>query len=188
MIKSHPAYKYAQKVLKGEAKAPKYVILQCAEFLQIANGKSRKYTIDEEKLERIMRLLRLMVMPKGLKAFQTVEDALAGFQWLFIVAVLCTVYRSNREKRRYQTAILEICRKNGKTFLVAVLFILLLLTEPKFSKFYSVAPDGSLSREVKTAIEEIIRSSPALMGKLRGKEKFKILRDSIVCNVQESRH
>ena len=155
------AYKYAQKVLKGEAKAPKYVILQCAEFLQIANGKSRKYTIDEEKLERIMRLLRLMVMPKGLKAYQTVADALAGFQWLFIVAVLCTVYRSNREKRRYQTAILEICRKNGKTFLVAVLFILLLLTEPKFSKFYSVAPDGSLSREVKTAIEEIIRSSPA---------------------------
>lgn len=188
MIKSHPAYKYAQKVLKGEAKAPKYVILQCAEFLQIANGKSRKYTIDEEKLERIMRLLRLMVMPKGLKAYQTVADALAGFQWLFIVAVLCTVYRSNREKRRYQTAILEICRKNGKTFLVAVLFILLLLTEPKFSKFYSVAPDGSLSREVKTAIEEIIRSSPALMGKLRGKDKFKILRDSIVCNVQENEY
>ena len=86
MIKSHPAYKYAQKVLKGEAKAPKYVILQCAEFLQIANGKSRKYTIDEEKLERIMRLLRLMVMPKGLKAYQTVADALAGFQWLFIVS------------------------------------------------------------------------------------------------------
>lgn len=80
----------------------------------------------------------------------------------------------------------EICRKNGKTFLVAVLFILLLLTEPKFSKFYSVAPDGSLSREVKTAIEEIIRSSPALMGKLKGKDKFKILRDSIVCNVQEN--
>lgn len=186
MIKAHPAYRYAQKVLKGEVKAPKYVILQCAEFIQVANGKSRKYIIDEDKLDQIMRLLRLLVMPKGLKAYQTVAEALAGFQWLFIVAVLCTVYRSNRAKRRYQTAILEICRKNGKTFLVAVLFILLLLTEPKFSKFYSVAPDGSLSREVKTAIEEIIRSSPALMGKLKGKDKFKILRDSIVCNVQEN--
>ena len=186
MIKAHPAYRYAQKVLKGEVKAPKYVILQCTEFIQVANGKSRKYIIDEDKLDQIMRLLRLLVMPKGLKAYQTVAEALAGFQWLFIVAVLCTVYRSNRAKRRYQTAILEICRKNGKTFLVAVLFILLLLTEPKFSKFYSVAPDGSLSREVKTAIEEIIRSSPALMGKLKGKDKFKILRDSIVCNVQEN--
>ena len=117
MIKAHQAYQYAQKVLKGEVKAPKYVILQCAEFIQVANGKSRKYVIDEDKLDQIMRLLALMVMPKGLKAYQTVAEALAGFQWLFIVAVLCTVYRSNRAKRRYQTAILEICRKNGKTFL-----------------------------------------------------------------------
>lgn len=186
MIKSHPAYRYAQAVLKGEVKAPKYVVLQCSEFVYTANGKSKKYTIDEGKLNQIMRLLALMVMPKGLKAYQTVADTLAGFQWLFIVAVLCTVYRDNLDKRRYQTAILEICRKNGKTFLVAVLFILLLLTEPKFSKFYSVAPDGSLSREVKSAIEEIIHSSPALMGKLRGKDKFKITRDSIVCNVQEN--
>lgn len=186
MIKSHASYRYAQGVLKGEIKAPKYVILQCSEFVQIANGRNQRYIIDEDKLNQIMRLLALMVMPKGLKAYQTVADALSGFQWLFVVAVLCTVYRDHREKRRYQTAILEICRKNGKTFLVAVIFILLLLTEPKFSKFYSVAPDGSLSREVKTAIEEIIRSSPALMGKLHGKDKFKILRDSIVCNVQEN--
>ena len=147
VIKTHPSYRYAQTVLKGEIKAPKYVILQCSEFVYTASGKSKKYIIDEDKLNQIMRLLDLMVMPKGLKAFQTVSNALAGFQWLFIVAILCTVYRDNREKRRYQTAILEICRKNGKTFLVAVLFILLLLTEPKFSKFHSVAPDGSLSRE-----------------------------------------
>ena len=186
MIMPHPSYRYAHAVLKGETPAPKDVILQCSEFVYTASGKSKKYIIDEDKLNQIMRLLDLMVMPKGLKAFQTVSNALAGFQWLFIVAILCTVYRDNREKRRYQTAILEICRKNGKTFLVAVLFILLLLTEPKFSKFYSVAPDGSLSREVKSAIEEIIRSSPALMGKLRGKDKFKITRDAIVCNMQEN--
>jgi phage terminase large subunit-like protein len=186
MIKSCPAYQYARSVLRGESKAPKYVILQCSEFVYIASGKSQKYMVDEEKLQSIESLLALMVMPKGLKAQQTVLDALAGFQWLFIVAVLCTVYRDNRDKRRYQTAILEICRKNGKTFLVAVVFLLLFLTEPRFSKFYSVAPDGSLSREVKSAIEEIIRSSPALLGKFGGRQKFKILRDSITCNLTEN--
>lgn len=186
MVKSCPAYAYARAVLRGEVKAPKYVILQCSEFLYIASGKSQKYMIDEEKLRSIESLLSLMVMPKGLKAMETVLDALAGFQWLFIVAVLCTVCRDNRAKRRYQTAILEICRKNGKTFLVAVVFLLLILTEPKFSKFYSVAPDGSLSREVKSAIEEIIKSSPALMGKFGGRQKFKILRDSITCNLTEN--
>ena len=134
MIKTHPSYQYARAVLRGEKKAPKYVILQCAQFVHVAGGESKKYVVDEEKLQVIENLLELMIMPKGLKARQTVRESLAGFQRLFIVAVLCTVWRDNREKRRYQTAILEICRKNGKTFLVAVIFILLFLTEPKFSK------------------------------------------------------
>lgn len=184
--KDHPAYGYAKGVVDGKIRAPKYVVLQCSEFLFVARGKSERYILDTEKLQTVENLLGLLVMAKGLKAHQPVKEALAGFQWLFIVSVLCVVHRDNRSKRRYETAILEICRKNGKTFLVAVLFILLLLTEPKFSKFYSVAPDGSLSREVKTAIEEIIKSSPALVGKYRGREKFKMLQTGITCNITET--
>lgn len=188
MNKKHPAYKYAMDVAEGKVNAPKYVKLQVKEFLTIANGKDSRYMIDDNKVHTIGELLKLMVMPKGLKANSTVYDAMAGFQWLFIIAILGTVERDNKEKRRYENAILEICRKNGKTFLIAVLFILLFFIEPKFSKFYSVAPDGSLSREIKTAIEEIIRSSPALLGKMNGKEKFKILRDYIHCNITENRY
>lgn len=184
--KDHPAYRYAKGVVDGKIRAPRYVALQCSEFLFIARGRSERYILDQEKLQKVENLLGLLVMAKGLKAHQPVRETLAGFQWLYIVAVLCVVRRDNRAKRRYETAILEICRKNGKTFLVAVIFILLFLLEPKFSKFYSVAPDGSLSREVKTAIEEIIRSSPALVGKYRGREKFKILRDSITCSITET--
>ena len=188
MNKKHPAYKYAMDVAEGKVNAPKYVKLQVKEFLTIANGKDSRYMIDDNKVHTIGELLKLMVMPKGLKANSTVYDAMAGFQWLFIIAILCTVERDNKDKRRYENAILEICRKNGKTFLIAVLFILLFFIEPKFSKFYSVAPDGSLSREIKTAIEEIIRSSPALLGKMNGKDKFKILRDYIHCNITENRY
>lgn len=188
MNKKHPAYKYAMDVAEGKVNAPKYVKLQVKEFLTIANGKDSRYMIDDNKVHTIGELLKLMVMPKGLKANSTVYDAMAGFQWLFIIAILGTVERGNKDKRRYENAILEICRKNGKTFLIAVLFILLFFIEPKFSKFYSVAPDGSLSREIKTAIEEIIRSSPALLGKMNGKEKFKILRDYIHCNITENRY
>jgi phage terminase len=188
MHKKHPAYKYAMDVAEGKVNAPKYVKLQVKEFLTIANGKDSRYMIDDNKVHTIGELLKLMVMPKGLKANSTVYDAMAGFQWLFIIAILGTVERDNKDKRRYENAILEICRKNGKTFLIAVLFILLFFIEPKFSKFYSVAPDGSLSREIKTAIEEIIRSSPALLGKMNGKEKFKILRDYIHCNITENRY
>lgn len=188
MDKKHPAYKYAMDVAKGIINAPKYVKLQVKEFLNIANNKDRQYIIDDNKVRTIGELLKLLIMPKGLKANITVYDAMAGFQWFFIIAILCTVERNNKEKRRYENAILEICRKNGKTFIIAILFILLFFMEPKFSKFYSVAPDGSLSREIKTAIEEILRSSPAMLGKMNGKEKFKMLRDYIHCNITENRY
>lgn len=186
MTKQHPAYQYAVGVTSGEIEAPKYVKLQCSEFLQIARGKSKDYVISSSKLQMMEEVLGIMIMAKGLRAGQSVKDTLAGFQWLFLVAVLCTVYRDQPQRRRYQTAILEICRKNGKTMLIGVVFIILLLTEPKFSKFYSVAPDGSLSREVKSAIEEIIKSSPALNSKYKGREKFRLLRDSVQFTVKEN--
>lgn len=175
-------------VAESKINAPKFVKLQIKEFLSIANNKDSRYKIDENKVRTIGELMKLLIMPKGLKANATVYDAMAGFQWLFIIAIMCTVERDNPDKRRYENAILEICRKNGKTFLIAVLFILLFFIEPKFSKFYSVAPDGSLSREIKTAIEEILRSSPAMLGKMNGKEKFKMLRDYIHCNITENRY
>lgn len=182
MLKEHPSVGYADAVVKKRINAPKYVVRQCRVFLKIAGGRDKKYRVDVERVELIGGLLGLMVMPKGLKRGCPVSECLSGFQWLFIIAVLCVVYRDNPERRRYETAILEICRKNGKTFLVAVIFILLLFLEPQFSKFYSVAPDGSLSREVQTAIREIIASSPALQ------DKFKLRRDDIFCKLTESQY
>jgi phage terminase large subunit-like protein len=182
LIKEHKSYNYALSVVDGDVNAPKYVIMQCQEFLDIADGKDENYIIDERKVNKIDKLLKLMKMAKGLKQGDTVYNGIAGFQSFFIIAVLCTVHRDNTEKRRYETAILEMCRKNGKTWLIAVIFLLLFLIEPKFSKFYSVAPDGSLSREVKEAIRETISVSPALEG------KFKVLRDDITCKITENKY
>ena len=184
----NPAYQYAKDVCYGKINAPKYVKLQCRAFLDIADDKIKKYVIDTDRVDKIERLLTLFVMPKGLSAGQTVKSALSGFQWLLLVAVLCTVYRDNPAKRRYERAIFEICRKNGKTFLVAVVFLLLFFLEPKLSRFYSVAPDGALSREVKTAIQDIIKVSPALSGEYNGRLKFKVLRDSIKCSLTDSEY
>lgn len=186
MIKSHASYKYAKNVVEGKINAPKYVKKQAADFLEVANGKNKKYVIDEKKLDLIDNLLKLMIMPKGLKVGERIYDCLVGFQFFLIVAILCVVHRADKKKRRYQKALLEICRKNGKTFLIAVIFILLFLLEPKFSKFYSVAPDGSLSREIKEAIEEILASSPAIQGD--GLQKFKVKRDEIVCKLNKNKY
>lgn len=186
MIKSHASYKYAKDVVDKKINAPKYVILQAKDFLEVADGRSEKFIIDEKKLKLIDNLLKLMIMPKGLKVGENIYNCLVGFQFFLIVAILCVVHRTDKKKRRYQKALLEICRKNGKTFLIAVIFILLFLLEPKFSKFYSVAPDGSLSREIKEAIEEILASSPAIQGD--GIQKFKVKRDEIVCKLNKNKY
>lgn len=175
---NNKAYEYC-KVSVNKKTTPKYVKLQMQEFLDIAEGKNNKYVLSEAKIKQVNNILKLLIMPKGLKAGQTLYECTVGYQWLFYIAILCTVYRDNEKKRRYEIGVLEICRKNFKTFTIATIFILLFLTEPKFSKFFSVAPDGALSREVREAISEIIRSSP-LIYEYKDTKRFKILRDYIL--------
>ena len=171
---------YARAVVGKEINAPKYVKKQCRLYLKIVDGKDKKFCIDKTKRSRIIEMTRLLIVPRGLSAGKTVFDTLSGFQWLFLLAVLTVVFKKDKSRRRYETAVLEICRKNGKTFLIAIVFLVLFFTEPKFSKFYSVAPDGALSREIQTQIKEIIASSPALDG------KFKVRRDDILCYLNQN--
>lgn len=172
------AVQYAEKVVKGKVVAPKYVKAQCKVFLRIWNDKDKKYCIDKKTANLISKLLKMLIMPKGLKAGQTLYECSTGYQWVFYVSILCVVHRDNPSRRRYETAILEIARKNFKTYTIATIFILLFLLEPKFSKFFSVAPDGSLSREVREAIAETIKSSP-LIYQYKDSRRWKILRDCI---------
>ena len=180
------AYQYCKDNYRAKT-TPKYVKKQMAEFMRIEEGKNKKYEISMEKYDQIEKILKILIMPRGLKVGQTLYECTAGYQWLIYTAVLCTVYRENPKRRRYETCILEICRKNFKTFTVGTLFILLFITEPKFSEFYSVAPDGKLSREIKDAITKTIKSSP-LIYEHQGRKRFKLLRDYIEFIAKESKY
>lgn len=183
---NNKAYEYCKKSVRKKT-TPKYVKLQMREFMRICEGKNKKYIISKKKVEQIENILKLLVMPKGLKAGKSIYECSSGYQWLFYIGVLATVYKENPKKRRYETGILEICRKNFKTFTIATIFIILFLTEPKFSKFYSVAPDGALSREVREAISEIIKSSPAIY-QYKEQKRFKILRDYILFKPTQTKY
>lgn len=190
MLENHPSYVYARQIVDGTIKppplyyelngekifvSPKYVKKQCIIFLDIADGKSSKYVIDEKRINKIDKICKILVMAKGIKTGEKIYKALSGYQWLLIVASLCTVYRENKKRRRYETVILEICRKNGKTFIVAFLMLLLFYLEPKFSRFFSVAPDGALAKEIKQALEPLIKANASVFEE----GEFKILRDCI---------
>ena len=180
------AYLYCKDNVQLET-TPRYVKLQMKEFMSICEGKNKKYEVSVRKIEQIEGITKLLIMPRGLKAGKTIYECSEGYQWLIYIATLAVVYKDNPKKRRYETALLEICRKNFKTFTVGTIFIILLIIEPRFSQFYSVAPDGALSREVREAIAQILKSSP-LVYKYENKERFRILRDYISFDLKENKY
>ena len=179
------AYDYCKKHVRKKT-TPKYVKLQMKEWLKIAEGKNKKYIVSEAKVKQVENILKLLNMPKGLKAGESLYNCSTGYQWFIYIAVFCTVYRSDTKRRKYETCLLEICRKNFKTYTVGTVFIIAFLTEPQFSKFYSVAPDGALSKEIQEAISETLRSSPAIY-EYKNTKRFKILRDYILFKTLSSK-
>lgn len=182
---TNKAYDFCKKCIDAET-TPKYVKLQMADFMSICEGKSEKYIVSDKKIKQIENVLKLLIMPKGLKAGQTLYECTTGYQWLFYTAMLCTFYRDNPKKRRYETGVLEICRKNFKTYTVATIFIILFITEPRFSQFFSVAPDGALSKEIKDAIGQTLKASP-LVYQYKDATRWKILRDYILFKPNENK-
>jgi phage terminase large subunit-like protein len=197
VVSEEKAYKYARWcVTETEGKAPRYVRIQAQLWMDIVDGKNPDAYVDEEAYARICRLLKLMVHPD---LHCSLYDGLEDYAWLFITACLCTMCRPESEYyqlsgdetgslkiRYYQTGLLEIARKNYKTFNAAVIFILLMLTEPDFSRFFSVAPELQLSQELYLAVKKIIKSSPILYDDLE--PAFKINRKEIICLINENNY
>ena len=175
-IEESRAYRYAKWCTeRNNRKVGRYVKLQARRWLKIADGKHKGAYISEKAYRKICRLLKLMVHPDlSCSMYEGLED----YAWFLIVAVFCTRRREDN-RRFYQTVLLEIARKNFKTFNSAIIFILGMLTEPRFSRFFSVAPDYKLSSELRLAVRKIIKVSPALV------KHFKITRDMITCLLNE---
>ena len=182
-FKTHPSYIYAIDSISNED-IPKYVKKQCKEFLEIVENydkKDYKWTIDLKLVNKIDKILELIYFSSGIKVGTPIAKGLASFQFFFIINVLCVKYKNDINKRRYEKAVLLIGRKSGKSFLIGLIFKLLMLLEPRFSEFYSVAPDKELSKIVKKECEQLIAVSPAL------NKRFKVLRDRIECTLTDSK-
>lgn len=181
MIKSSRAYQYAVWAADPDNHfVGNYVKKQAKLWTDIADNKNEEAYVDEKQFRKITKLLKLMIHPD---IHVTMYEGLEDYAVLFIYALYCTRDRTDNT-RYYTTGILEIARKNFKTFTSAVIFIIGLLTEAKFSRFFSVAPDLSLSSELQIAIKKIIKSSPCLADD----KVFKILRKEIRCKLTESEY
>lgn len=181
IVKKSRVYKYALWAAEPDNYyVGRYVKLQAVQWLEIADGKSEDAYVCEKHWKKITKLLKIIMHPDlGHSMYEGLED----YAVLFIYALFCTKRRTDR-LRYYETGLLEIARKNFKTFTSAVIFIIGLLTEPRFSRFFSVAPDLKLSSELHIVVKKIIKSSPCLADE----KIFKLMRKEIRCKLTESEY
>lgn len=182
MVKDTVAYQYAKWCIEdGNYYVGKYVKKQSQRWIDIADGKNPEAYFDEKAYKKLESILSIMVHPD---LDCPMSDGLEPYAWFMVTAIFCTKLTNDEGKdiRYYESALLEIARKNFKTFNCAVIFILLMLMEPQFSRFFSVAPDLALSSELKGAIRKIIKKSPYIS------KHFKVLRSQIRCNLTDSEY
>ena len=154
---------YAEDVVSGREVTTKEVRQQCGVFLQdCARGDDWAYYFDDAELLKINNLLKLFNYATGFVAGKPVLDNLAPFQCFLLTNVFAWRYRENPKKFKHNDITLFIARKNSKTNIVAIIFLLLMLTEQEHSEFYSICLTRELAAEIRKAMVQILDASPAI--------------------------
>lgn len=166
------AIEYANNVVEGKEITTWEVKKQCEIFLDDYYNRQKdinfEFFFSKKKISKINKLLKLLNFATGFVAGKEVLENLSGFQAFFIANIFGWRYKHKSYKFRYNDITLFIARKNAKTALIAIVFILLMLTEQKYSEFYSICLTKELSAEIKKGMEQIINASPYI------KKYFKI--------------
>ncbi|NFS11558.1 terminase large subunit [Clostridium botulinum] len=161
------AIKYANDVVEGNEITTGEVVQQCKIFLNDYENRQYnddfKYYFDENKLQTIENLLKLFNYATGFVAGQPVLEGIAPFQCLFLTNIFGWRFKDKPEKFRYNDITLYIARKNAKTWLVSLVFILLMLTEQNYSEFYSICLSKELASEIRKAMVQTLESSPLIL-------------------------
>ncbi len=160
------AKQYANDCISGKEITTFEVQTQCKWFLEDLekqNNDYYPYYFDTKVINIIEGILKLLNFATGLNVIgKSIYDGLENFQAFFIANIFGWRYKTDSKKYRYREVDLFIPRKNTKTFLAALIIIILMLTEDEYSEFYSICLDRDLAGEVKKAIAQILNASPSV--------------------------
>ena len=161
------ARQYAEDCISGKEITTFEVKKQCEWFLEDLekqNNDYYPYYFDTKQIGIIEGVLKLLNFATGLHIVgKSIYEGLENFQAFFIANIFGWRYKSDSKKFRYREVDLFIPRKNTKTFLAALIIIVLMLTEDEYSEFYSICLDRDLAGEVKKAISQILNASPLVL-------------------------
>lgn len=161
------AKQYAKDCISGKEITTFEVKTQCKWFLEDLekqNNDYYPYYFDTKAINIIEGVLKLLNFATGLNIVgKSIYEGLENFQAFFIANIFGWRHKADSKKFRYREVDLFIPRKNSKTFLAALIIIILMLTEDEYSEFYSICLDRDLAGEVKKAISQILSMSPLVL-------------------------
>lgn len=160
------AYEYVEYVLKEDSPTGWEIRAQCQIIKDMWDKKQYEedypYYFDIDEMKKIYGLLSLMNFATGFVAGQPVLKHLSPYQAFFIVNLFGWRHKDRPYKFKHSDITLFVARKNSKTGIVAIIFILLMLTEQDYSEFYSICINRDLAGEVRKAMVQILGASPHL--------------------------
>lgn len=175
---------WAKDVVAGKFVANKWVKLECQKYidrvgkLQYENDFEFYFNLKEAKI--IYGLMNFINYATGFYANKPVINHLAGFQAMTIENVFCWSAKDNSNQKMIEEVYLEVGRKSAKSFISALIEILILLRAPKYSQHAIAGLTRDISGLIKKEMENIIKASPKIA------KYFKITRERILCKHNEA--
>lgn len=189
---SRGAIGYAQKVVAGKISVCESIRLACSKFLadlEREKDPDFPFTWDKVEVERVCCFAGCLQHVKGKWASQAVEERFFKTEpWQkFILGNIFGWKRKSTGKRRYREVYIEIPRKNGKSFLAAVVGLYMFLCDHESgSEVYCGATSLEQALKVFSPAAQMLKRSPALRKKygVRIKKRFMELADgSVFCPI-----
>ncbi len=180
-FKESKAYQYAIDVLDGRFPTNKYIKAICKKFLyEMDHQEELLYYFDYDVADKIINIMKLINFATGAVAGQSLYEACVGYQYFFLLNMFCWKRKDNPIKRRYEVCLLWIARKNSKSCSSAIIMIILMILEPKYSEFYLCANTRDQAKIVYGETRKLLESSPII------RDKFDIKRDVITCKLNQN--
>ena len=128
--------------------------------------------IDEKKKERFVRFISLLIDPKGGTKKNPKYIKWMPWQLELMSDIMCSV--DDDGLRLVREAYIEICRKNGKTTMLAAICLYQLFCEPDMGQeIYSIANSRDQASILFQMMAAMIRANPALLKRCRIMESKK---------------
>ena len=168
-------------VLDGKFPTNKYIKAICKKFIYELNHEEElDYFFDYGTADKIMNIMKLINFATGAVAGQSLYEACVGYQYFFVLNIFCWKRKDRPDKRRYEICLLWIARKNSKSVNSALIMVILMLLEPRYSEFYLCANTREQAKIVYNETKKLIESSPFIL------DKFDIKRDTITCKLNKN--